>query len=59
MTNESLTKAQHSAQSLLSDLQDAIPSLSAVECLILLPMIERAAILVHDVMKLRSARGDA
>ena len=54
---ESLTKALHDADFLRADLLAALNQSTAVEALILMSMIERAALLRADLDALMSARG--
>lgn len=52
---ESLTKSSHSAEFLTRHLQQALTQADPVQALILLPMIERTAVLARDVAALLAA----
>lgn len=55
MRNESIEKTFHSAQFLVGDLQACLSDATAVEALVVLPLIERAANLKSDVSALYEA----
>lgn len=57
MTIETLTKAEHCADLLVADLQEAMTNNSATASLLILPMIQRAAALKNDIAALRQATG--
>lgn len=52
---ESLTQSSHSAEFLTRHLQQALTQADPVQALILLPMIERTAVLARDVAALLAA----
>jgi len=54
--NESLTKVQHDADFLRDDLFATLARSTAVEALVIMPLIERAALLRADIAALVSAR---
>lgn len=54
--NESLEKSIHDLQFLVSDLRDCLKKANAVEGLIVLPIIERAVVLLRDAQALQGAR---
>jgi hypothetical protein len=52
---EALTKASHSASFVLGDLRSALATATAVEALVLLPLIEQAAQLQQRIAALLTA----
>jgi len=56
---EAITKAQHGAEFIVSDLQEALRQSSAVEALLILPLIRQARELHADVAALESAMMEA
>jgi hypothetical protein len=52
---EPIQKAVHDVGFLLRDLQDALPSAGALEAFVLLPLIERVAILERDLRAFQEA----
>jgi hypothetical protein len=53
---ENLTKAHQTAELLLSDLREALSKATAVESLVLLPMIGDAALLADGIEQFKTAR---
>lgn len=51
--DENLTKARDCAQFVANDLRAALMTAGAVEGMVLLPLIERAALLAADIERLR------
>jgi len=58
MIDEELTKAWHSAQLAMQDLQAALKTADAVSAMVLLPMIDDAARLALQIRGLIHARKD-
>ena len=55
MTHDTITLAHDHAIKALASLQSSLADADAVEALILLPLIERAAVLRNDIAALRQA----
>ena len=56
---ESLQKSLHDAEFLRADLLGALAHSSAIEAIILMPLVERAAMLQADIAAFISARGQS
>jgi len=54
--NEHLSKSEHELSFVRGDLRSALRTATAVEALIILPLIERAGTLARDIAALRTAR---
>jgi len=54
--DEALSKAEHGASYMSGMLRTALREASALEGLVLLPLVERAAFLVDEIKALQSAR---